>query len=411
MSPYAARALPMSVIVPTHNRSASLQRLLGALASQAADEHGVAPARFEVIVVADGCQDDTVAMLQESLRAGVWPFAVKLIEQSPARGAGIARNMGAAQASGRTLVFVDDDIEPFPTMLAEHDRRHAAAVARGASEVRGDPLLLIGAPVPVRTSDNSFQRIAAWGWWEQQFEAMSSPGHRFTYDQVFTGVLSMPAALFHGVGGFDALLGDCHEDSELGLRLFRAGARVEFARAAGGLHHELRNITQLLTRKEAEGRADVRILERAPELVYDLRIAEEAPPARSWLALVRRTAFRTMARSERLSPLALRLWLRLLALLERWRWRASWRFLHGAILTRSYWRGAAAEVGTSAKLASLVAESHEGWQRWFERARHVTVDLELGLEAAERLLDANRPDWITVRFGHYVVGSSRAQAS
>ncbi|MBK8006615.1 MAG: glycosyltransferase [Gemmatimonadetes bacterium] len=45
----------LSVVIPTHNRRDSLLRLLAAL------ERGTLPAeRFEAVVVADGCADDTV---------------------------------------------------------------------------------------------------------------------------------------------------------------------------------------------------------------------------------------------------------------------------------------------------------------------------------------------------------------
>ncbi|MEO7512912.1 MAG: glycosyltransferase, partial [Gemmatimonadaceae bacterium] len=369
---------------------------------QASGPSGVPASRFEVVVVADGCQDETVPLLQESTRTGEWSFALRVVEQAPARGAGITRNVGAAHATGATLVFIDDDIEPFPSMMSTHIRRHADAASARES------LVLIGAPVPVRTADGSLHRIAAWGWWEQQFERMSEPGHRFTYDEVFTGVLSMPAALFHAVGGFDALLGDCHEDSELGLRLFRAGARVAFSREGGGMHHEVRSILQLLPRKWAEGRADVRILRRWPELLSVLAIGKPEAPRATLLGFVRRLAFRATGRALLQARGATRLALVLLAWLDRWRWRNTWRFLHGGILTYSYWKGAANEIGSAANLAALVAESRVGRAQWYERSRHLAIDLDEGLEAAERSLDVVRPDWITVQLGGQVVGSTDA---
>ena len=384
----------LSVIVPTHDRRASVMRLLERLRAQASTAHGIGAERFEAIVVADGCSDDTVEALGRSIDEGAWPFAVTVIEQSPARGAGIARNAGAACARGALLIFVDDDIEPFPTMLAAHAEAHAAVP-------NGESLVLVGAPVPVRPTPATLHDIAAWGWWEQQFENMSAPGHRFTYDEIFTGILSMPASLFHAVGGFDESLGDCHEDSELGLRLFRAGARGDFSRAAGGVHHEMRDMRRLLPRKFAEGRADVRIAQRWPELSGYLRISWRRPPWHTLAGLVRLNAFHAPWAARLLTRASLRV----LALLSRLRMRNQWRVLHGGTLVQSYWLGVAAEVGSEESLTSRIAASGAGWARWSDATRWLSINLATGIESAERLLDLNRPDAIQVRLDELPVGT------
>ncbi len=386
--------LDLSLIVPTHNRRASVMRLLERVRAQVTGEGSVSADRIEVIVVADGCTDDTAGQLQRSIADNQWPFALSVIEQSPGRGAGIARNAGATRAQGSILVFVDDDIEPFPTMIASHLAAHAAIP-------EGESLVLVGAPVPVRPSPATLHDIAAWGWWEQQFEQMGAPGHRFTYDEIFTGILSMPTALFRAVGGFDESLGDCHEDSELGLRLFRAGARGGFSRAAGGVHHEMRDMQRLLPRKFAEGRADVRIAQRWPELAGYLRISWRRAPWHTLAGWVRLNAFR----APRVARVLTRLALPVLSILSRMRLRNQWRLLHGGILTQSYWLGVAAEVKSEPTLASRIAASGSGWARWSEGLRWLSIDLAAGLERAEQLVERNRPDAIRVRLGDLDVGA------
>ncbi len=390
----AGSPIELSLIVPTHNRRASVVRLLERVREQVTRAGGVDATRIEVIVVADGCNDDTVDQLQRSIAQREWPFSLGVIEQSPGRGAGIARNAGAARAQGAILVFVDDDIEPFPTMLAAHLEAHAAIPA-------GESLVLVGAPLPVRPTPATLHDIAAWGWWEQQFEQMSAPGHRFTYDEVFTGILSMPASLFRAVGGFDESLGDCHEDSELGLRLFRAGARGGFSRAAGGVHHEMRDMHRLLPRKFAEGRADVRIAQRWPELAGYLRISWRRAPSHTLAGWVRLNAFR----APRVARVLTRIALPVLSILSRMRLRNQWRLLHGGILTQSYWLGVAAEVESEATLASRIAASGAGWARWSEGVRWLSIDLAAGIERAEQLIERNRPDALRVRLGDRDVGT------
>jgi cellulose synthase/poly-beta-1,6-N-acetylglucosamine synthase-like glycosyltransferase len=70
-----------SVIIPTHNRCASLKRTLDALCTQT-----YPLSLLEVLVVADGCTDETVDML----RCYAAPFALRVLvlkepPQGPAR--------------------------------------------------------------------------------------------------------------------------------------------------------------------------------------------------------------------------------------------------------------------------------------------------------------------------------------
>ena len=66
------RTPSISVIIPTHNRKNSLEELLRTLAAQKYPMNLV-----EVVVVADGCVDDTSAMLK-NFQA---PYSLKFAEQ------------------------------------------------------------------------------------------------------------------------------------------------------------------------------------------------------------------------------------------------------------------------------------------------------------------------------------------
>jgi glycosyltransferase involved in cell wall biosynthesis len=354
--------LRITVIIPTHNRRDSLLRLLNGLNAQNA------AGSVDVIIIADGCTDDTV----ETLARSTFRFPVQVVEQMPGRGAAAARDLGASRATGDTLLFIDDDIEPFPELLPTHVRLHAQAVE----------LVVIGAPVPVRNASFGFQRIAAWAWWEQQFERMSQPGYRFVYHDFFTGVLSVSTALFRRVGGFDHAFEQCRDDSELGLRLLRTGAAVVFSRDGGGIHHELRNLRQLLHRKLAEGKADVRLARRYPELLPTLRIVDPMPSwtfVHAWLRRISGTA-------PIVGDLALPVVRAMLSVLETMRARRAWTHLQGAVLYFWYWRGAAQEAGGRAALQDLTQARTDHGPVIAE------IDLQHGLSAAMQRLDQLRPD-------------------
>jgi len=376
----------ISVVVPSHNRRDSVLRLLRAL-----EAGTVGPDRFELIVVADGCSDDTVAVLREKRP----PFLFQVLAQDPGRGAGAARNAGAAVAQGPILLFVDDDIEPLPGMLQEHLARHRDGGA--------GPLVVVGAPIPVRGSLADFHHVAVWSWWEQQFERMRQPGYRFSYSDIFSGVLSLPAAVFRTAGGFDTTLPrSCRDDWELGLRLLRMRARIVFSRPAGGYHHEMRVHARLAERKEAEGRADIELARLHPDLRAELQLAGPFPRRRSLAGLLRRLAFRapTLGRSL-IAGLTL-----LLGPLEWVRLRGSWRRVHGAAMYFAYWDGVAAALGggdrARAALESLVRAPSTG----LPPAPPRMVDLELGngLRQAEEVLDREAPEGARVLLGGREVG-------
>jgi glycosyltransferase involved in cell wall biosynthesis len=360
----------VSIVVPTHNRASRLTASLDALARQdwPADD-------LEAVVVADGCTDDTADVL------AAWhpPFAVRLIQQAGS-GPAVARNRGAAEARGRYLIFLDDDIEASPGLVRGHIEAHGS----GAGQA------VIGY-LPARVRREGFFSIALRGWWDAMFQAMWRPGHRFTFRDLLSGNFSVERTLFESVGGFETRL-RCHEDYELGLRLMEAGARFRFAPAAVGIHDERTDLLGVLRRKFEEGRADVWLLARRPELFGALPISyvqvntSRRRRALCWLA----------ARSPRVGDALAWLFRQRLGFYERLRLRFRWRALLEDLLVYWYWRGLLVEGGPP-DLDAL---------RRLGRYTHAFTDLDLagGLEAAERRLDRERPSAVRLRHGPHVIG-------
>ncbi|HET6681170.1 MAG TPA: glycosyltransferase [Gemmatimonadaceae bacterium] len=361
----------VSVIVPTHDRPRALARLVGAL------EHGSwLPSRMELVIVADGCSDATLTAM-DAIDA---PFPMRTLEVTPSRGAAAARNRGASAARGDLLLFVDDDIEPLPGMIAAHVCAHEQQPGQ----------VIMGPPLPVRSAKPDLNQLSQWAWWHDRFAAFRSPHHRFSFEDVFTGILSMRAARFHAIGGFDESLA-CREDYEFGARALAAGATLRFVEDGGGWHHELRSSEALASRKRAEGRADVQIAVRHPELFARLRLAEPASGGtHSWQRLRRLALSSSDGGISRWTNAALARTLGVARrALELLGWRLTWRRVNRALLDYWYWRGVQEGVGSEAGLQSLETACVRSGSIDHTEVR---VDLAMGLRRALSAVDAARAD-------------------
>src|SRR5512139_2803936 len=98
----------LTVVIPTRNRSALLDRALASLVCQTLPQD-----HFEVIVVDNGSTDST-----RSVCDAFAPRFVSFRYQYDARpGLHIGRNLGLKHARGEILVYGDDDIAAFPAWL------------------------------------------------------------------------------------------------------------------------------------------------------------------------------------------------------------------------------------------------------------------------------------------------------
>ena len=97
----------LSVIVPTRNRSRQLELALRSFERQTLPWH-----LFEVIVVDNGSTDNTRSVVAYAARDANVKYYYE-----PRPGLHVGRHVGFRKANGNILIYVDDDIEAFPTML------------------------------------------------------------------------------------------------------------------------------------------------------------------------------------------------------------------------------------------------------------------------------------------------------
>jgi GT2 family glycosyltransferase len=101
--------LEVSVIIATRNRAEVLRATLDALSHQSLEQ-----SRYEIIVVENGCSDDTARVLADL--ALTMPIVPLCLERA---GKSAALNKGKERARGGLLVFTDDDVVPSQVWLAE----------------------------------------------------------------------------------------------------------------------------------------------------------------------------------------------------------------------------------------------------------------------------------------------------
>lgn len=85
-----------SIVIPAHNEAAVIGRLLDALSD------GAEPGEFEIVVVANGCTDDTAAV------ASTWP-GVRVLDL-PTGSKPLALDAGDAVATVFPRIYVDGDV-------------------------------------------------------------------------------------------------------------------------------------------------------------------------------------------------------------------------------------------------------------------------------------------------------------
>jgi GT2 family glycosyltransferase len=110
-------AAKCSIVIPTFNRSATIQRCLDHLAAQ-----DVGPETLEVIVVDDGSTDDTRTCLAQQPER----FASLTVLAQENAGPGAARNLGLAAVSAPIVLFINDDTMLAPDAIRHHLATHHA---------------------------------------------------------------------------------------------------------------------------------------------------------------------------------------------------------------------------------------------------------------------------------------------
>jgi glycosyltransferase involved in cell wall biosynthesis len=365
-----------TVVIPTHNRLASLLMTLAALDVQDCDTQA-----FEVVVVPNGCTDDTVPRVQ-GLHTR---FRLRVVDIGRPS-ASLARNTGVDHARAPLVIFLDDDIQPALSFVSAHLAVHG--VRPGARAAASHPRVVIGYVSTLVLDHRDRLAITARALSEESFDRMRQPGHRFGYTDLLTANLSMPRTQFLAAGGFDVSLRR-HEGHDLGYRLLADRAQFVFAETACGTRSATPAVAPACERSRQEGGADVQLLQRYQDLGTVLSMSSTRTIEQR---VLRMFAFHLPA----LGDLGARGMTRMLPLLDRVGANSSWLRLLRVVLRFWYERGLADAAGTPDALARLLAASDAS-----AAAEHEVLDVDLagGLKSALHEVDRIRPLAVNVRVG------------
>ncbi len=304
--------IELSVIVPSYNRRKALAEFLGAMEMQT-----LSPQRYEILIVLDGSTDGSAHLLESWSRQHP-DFSLRILQQ-PNRGQSAARTYGASEAAAPLLLFLDDDIVPGPGCLLAHVQRHRQLNRPAA--VLGD------AHMPAQPNESYYDLVTRM-WWRQMYAERAQRFPHVIYRDFCSNHVSLPRDLFQRVGGFDPdFQGYGGEDYDLGYRLLQAGVDLVLAPDAEAQHNHRGSPRQVYRNLTDEGRNDVRLGTKHPELRSSLRCARCGP------------AVRAIFLAPRLLRLMLWVGAALLQLCERARLWSTWRWLFGKLRFVAYWIG------------------------------------------------------------------------
>jgi FkbM family methyltransferase len=197
-----------SVIIPAHDAAAVLERQLEALVAQSQ------PPPFEVVVVANRCNDATPAVAESFGDR----LNLRVITADEQASAAYARNAGAAVAYGLFLLFCDAD-----------DRVGSTWVSGMVEPLEAGRADFVGGLIQVNR-----EGLPAWIYeWRYAFlDQRCVFQHWGGLPYAVSASLAVTSEAFAAVGGFDQRFsGAGYEEVDLGSRLLRAGFRL--GRASG----------------------------------------------------------------------------------------------------------------------------------------------------------------------------------
>ncbi|HVJ83050.1 MAG TPA: glycosyltransferase, partial [Planctomycetia bacterium] len=240
-----ARERPaITLVAPTHNRAASVPRIIGRLLDQDFDE-----VEYEVVVIDSASADDTPKVLAEMAARDprVRPYRCEK------KGAAAARNLGVDKARGDLVVLIDDDILVRKDFLSTLWREHRE---------RPDRVLLANILAPWAESPDPFQRYL---YAAEEVNAYGFPDpDDVPPEYFFTGCVAIPRSVLGNTRFDEGFTVYGVEDIDFGVELLRGGVRMRHLRELRVSHEYYPTFKPFCRKRKLSGYSLGYYLEKKP---------------------------------------------------------------------------------------------------------------------------------------------------
>jgi len=266
--------LPVTIIIPVYNRIEKLGKTIAALT------HSTYPLDLIEIIIADDGSSDNPKQLIDDFKSY---FSIKYVRQSD-KGfrASRIRNKGVKAASHEIIIFLDCDMLPEPTLVEAFmkylhvssklvllgGRRYVNTDVFSIKDVINDiqPVL----ELPSQCADTGRGPIAdeppTEDWRYKIYRTTDNlKSIKYPFNSYCAGNIGMSKNLFNQVGGFDeSFVNWGMEDTEIGYRLYQAGAWFIPVDDARALHQEPPNGSNETDRDAGRNVSEKQFVEKCP---------------------------------------------------------------------------------------------------------------------------------------------------
>jgi glycosyltransferase involved in cell wall biosynthesis len=249
----------LSVVIPTYNRQEILKKCISSVLHQTYSANN-----YEIIIINDQSSDETELILKVVIKQ--FPDRIKYFSQHK-KGPAAARNLGIKEARGDIILLLGDDMIPAHTLIEEHVKVHAKFN-------HCDKIIVLGYIVwPSFIENNRF--IQFLDDHEIQFSYKEIEKHEecVSWCDFYSSNISLSKKLITDTGLFDEEFPyAAFEDTELGYRLHKNGAKIIFNKNAVVSHWHSMNLKTYSSRMRIVGRSSHIISKKIPNSVTNFQI-------------------------------------------------------------------------------------------------------------------------------------------
>lgn len=240
---------PVTIVIPTYNRSGKLLETLDALALQDVLD-------FQVLISDDGSTDDTKKKVEE--KKATLPFTVDYFFHLNG-GASASTNLAVERAKEGLIILLDDDILPARDTISRHirfHREHSGSILSGSADTDAQRTV---------TDVQRYKLFMEMEWKKIRPDANKLISIDFNNFIITTANMSFPKAVFQKLGGFNIALRDGY-DVDFGFRALLAHVLLYFDGTVKSIHNDQINLRYYAKRQKAYMDSKRIIFSSYPEL-------------------------------------------------------------------------------------------------------------------------------------------------